>query len=791
MPRIAIPAVLTVALGLSLASAALAATPRYRCILIPGTEEANDVNNLGEVVGRTTGGQAFYYKSGTLTPFGPGGENSYAYAISDSGHIAGVEDSGGLPFAMIGDREGNSQLVGQNYSEAWDINNEGLAVGWQEDEIGIQHAHAWGAPGAGRLDGGPEISAAYGVNNVGSIVGMFDGDASFFDGTPMPIGGVPGHSSAALAISDSGVVVGLAFLGAGQFAAWRVDGGGADILSSGPNDRWAWDVNRFGHVVGFADGEAFLYDDEGYHPLADLVEDGPALTFLEARGINDAGVIAGVAKEGGFLLVPIDSVAPGNADLDGDGLIDRWEVHGLDLDVDGVREYRLEGADPRHKDLFVEVDHVPTVSFKQQARDALVAAFAAVPGGELPSPNPDGAPGITLHLLVDEGDVPLGGAPEVQLTGPSVFPAEFDLLKPMHFGTKAERADPDADRILLAKRRAFRYGQMWDGLVVPDPGFGRRISGIGECSGNDFIVATGMVRPTPDTWQEQAGTFMHEIGHTLGLLHGGGDNVNHKVNYFSVMNYTWQVPLAALGTDKWVLDYSATAANPTLLENALDEGAGLGGISRDGAAVPVLIAIAGDTNQVRAQPVGVAPFDFNGDQGYSAAPQAVDLNHIDPKVPASPGEVHADHDDWAVIALDFSQSPSFEEGAHPACPGAGVLEFSDELYGILEAVLPPDPVAVEEGPVSPRAGLDVRPNPFTGAAQIRFSLATGGPLRVTVHDVEGRRIRTLLSGARPAGPATLLWDGRDDGGRTVGAGIYFVRVHTATATHSARVVRVR
>src|SRR5262249_55517603 len=42
------------------------------------------------------------------------------------------------------------------------------------------------------------------------------------------------------------------------------------------------------------------------------------------------------------------------------------------------------------------------------------------------------------------------------------------------------------------------------------------------------------------TTDQQAGTFMHELGHNLGFRHGGGDNVNCKPNYLSVMSYSRQ-----------------------------------------------------------------------------------------------------------------------------------------------------------------------------------------------------------------------------------------------------------
>ncbi|MBL7500168.1 hypothetical protein I6A81_28765 [Frankia sp. CN7] len=79
---------------------------------------------------------------------------------------------------------------------------------------------------------------------------------------------------------------------------------------------------------------------------------------------------------------------------------------------------------------------------------------------------------------------------------------------------------------------------------------------------------------------EQAGTFMHELGHTLGLKHGGGDDVNRKPNYPSVMNYAFQRclvfrsgPLATVQLPGGC-DYSRIVVN--LDENSLDECAGLG-----------------------------------------------------------------------------------------------------------------------------------------------------------------------------------------------------------------------
>ncbi|MDC7235961.1 MAG: zinc-dependent metalloprotease family protein [Spirochaetales bacterium] len=54
------------------------------------------------------------------------------------------------------------------------------------------------------------------------------------------------------------------------------------------------------------------------------------------------------------------------------------------------------------------------------------------------------------------------------------------------------------------------------------------------------------------TVNTQASTIMHEFGHTLGLRHGGDINENYKPNYYSIMNYLYQLNgLPRIGTNEW------------------------------------------------------------------------------------------------------------------------------------------------------------------------------------------------------------------------------------------------
>jgi hypothetical protein len=83
------------------------------------------------------------------------------------------------------------------------------------------------------------------------------------------------------------------------------------------------------------------------------------------------------------------------------------------------------------------------------------------------------------------------------------------------------------------------------------------------------------------------------------------------------------------------------------------------------------------------------------------------------------------------------------------------------------------------------------PNPLRGSCTMRLALPREALVSLAVFDQQGRRVRTLLAGALPAGEHPFVWDGRDDGGRPVASALYFVRLETAGRAISRRLVVVR
>lgn len=82
------------------------------------------------------------------------------------------------------------------------------------------------------------------------------------------------------------------------------------------------------------------------------------------------------------------------------------------------------------------------------------------------------------------------------------------------------------------------------------------------------------------------------------------------------------------------------------------------------------------------------------------------------------------------------------------------------------------------------------PNPAHGAVRLAFGLPQAATASLSVHDVSGRVVWSR-SAALEAGSYDWTWDGRDTDGRTVGAGLYLVRLATPHGTRSVRLAWVR
>jgi hypothetical protein len=268
-----------------------------------------------------------------------------------------------------------------------------------------------------------------------------------------------------------------------------------------------------------------------------------------------------------------------NGDTDEDGIPDGVELDGI-YDTNGnlVTDMAALGADPCRKTVAVEIDymtgHLPMGAAMNEAiqmfNNAPVDAVTSCPYAGFPRA-PTG-----VDLLVDVDDT---------LTEQPVFSCEdFDaIFKFNHFGPE---------------RALYFHYNVWAHKHDETSSSGVACGRLNE---KDFIVSLGGFSNQVGTTRDQSGTFVHELGHTLGLGHGGGDGVNYKPNYLSVMSYTFQ-NVGLTNTAGSRIDYSREVL-PTLNELDLRETRGIS----DGLFLTLWTTLTGN-----GMGVGVGPMDWTG-----------------------------------------------------------------------------------------------------------------------------------------------------------------------------------
>jgi hypothetical protein len=106
----------------------------------------------------------------------------------------------------------------------------------------------------------------------------------------------------------------------------------------------------------------------------------------------------------------------------------------------------------------------------------------------------------------------------------------------------------------------------------------------------------------------------------------------------------------------------------------------------------------------------------------------------------------------------------------------GLADFSDSLglFGPIMVSARTDVAGGGEDLLPSRYGLSQNyPNPFNPETTIEYQIPNISPVQMTVFNILGQQIRTLVDEVREAGQHRVIWDGRDESGRPVASGVYF------------------
>ncbi|KAA3617297.1 MAG: hypothetical protein D8M58_03065 [Calditrichaeota bacterium] len=301
-----------------------------------------------------------------------------------------------------------------------------------------------------------------------------------------------------------------------------------------------------------------------------------------------------------------------NLDSDGDGLLDTWEDGSYTAPGGGTVNISAMGTNKWQKDILVEVDWIAAAT-----PNAAVWATVETAFNDAPVLNPDGSSGI--NIIIDRGQ---GG----------VFTNGGNILADhttMDFGPSTaagytnfftyKNANFNNNRLNI-----FHYGVF--GRARPGGSSGR-----GEVWGNDFMVTFRAFAVWPQTIA-QVGTFIHELGHNLGLTHGDNNsnsaqwNETRKPNFPTTMSYRYQFPGVSSDCD-FTSDGFHTYSQgmyARIIESSVNENIGI---------------------------CDNSPLDMNGDG-------AISTGSMDTSQDGDSNDTHDDFNQWANILYKFDVASS-------------------------------------------------------------------------------------------------------------------------------------
>ena len=353
-------------------------------------------------------------------------------------------------------------------------------------------------------------------------------------------------------------------------------------------------------------------------------------------------------------------------------------------------------------------------------------------------------------------------------------------------------ADPADDRVLVAEAGAERVAVF--GLEGNHPvrqfEFGTRGPGIGEflypralavgrrggvCSDEVFVADSGNHRLVRLRLGSAGVTWENALPLPMEAVSVDADAQGNLLLALRRADQIWKVspslePLATYtgGAHRlvaprdvavpfaWVHDHRSATSQPTWR----------------GEGSVLLLEAWGDESGVRLVDLGVAIADLRREGSTGLQFRLSDAAHVTAEVVDASGTTRS-HDlgqrDAGSLGLDL-----------PDLDGASSVRVAAiSLYDPARR----DEKVLQLGGVPRRVALGPNvPNPFNPSTRVGFDLPAPGRVVLEVFDVRGRRIRGLVDAELPAGPHSVLWDGRDDGGRVMPSGVYFSRLRALETT---------
>jgi subtilisin family serine protease len=143
------------------------------------------------------------------------------------------------------------------------------------------------------------------------------------------------------------------------------------------------------------------------------------------------------------------------------------------------------------------------------------------------------------------------------------------------------------------------------------------------------------------------------------------------------------------------------------------------------------------------------------------------------------------HPDWSPVqVIDALRGTATQSDSPDTLMGWGIVQAYDAMYSQQQGI--------EEDEVTSRQLVCAFPNPVARGTNLSYSVPFASRVRLAVYDPSGRLVRVLSDETLLPDSYSVRWDGKDDTGRNVASGVYFVRMTAGRGVvSSAKVALVR
>jgi len=142
----------------------------------------------------------------------------------------------------------------------------------------------------------------------------------------------------------------------------------------------------------------------------------------------------------------------------------------------------------------------------------------------------------------------------------------------------------------------------------------------------------------------------------------------------------------------------------------------------------------------------------------------------------------------AIIEMSFSsQGEDTSYGRYP--DGAGTWQFMNPTPGMANT----EELSLNNNIVMPDQYIIHQnyPNPFNPVTTLRYDLPETGLVTITIYDMLGRQVKTLINQTQDAGYRSVIWDATNDYGKPVSAGIYLYQIRVGPYTKTRKILLLK